>query len=548
MDKQSQIPASIPQSVEEWLALVQREEFIDSAVKSGQKLMHVAQTAYESGSNIRPSEFLHLRAFWDIKSGLDLMDYLYRDNDKTEYRGYVSPANDVKAAELFSKMSRFWTRYLEAIRNDLGLATDIECGGWETVRFLQEMTCYHIKPSQNTPFKGNVFKGGYSPADDDDGDGSAIHGLRAKFENMKLKTAQSDETKMGPHGTPYVEPFHMAAKSDYNHPSKDEMYPNTALLFLLEEVRKEISAEVPLFNWILPRLGLHLLASKPNSRKNQNFIKGTKTELMQAQVDGYLCRRDEDQDEDGQSSNFSEIPLAICEAKPFVRVQHAERTLRQETAEMACWIAQHGHSQEGLLQRSKSGRYRRLMVSHNRHEIYIIIGEYGDEYQRYIQGEISLRGTAPVERSPDFDAEANKRRAQGSGSYNEQVKTLPEGRGRPTESRPGPRPAPAKPQTGNQVRSHKRVDGAAANKPPPPTRMTTRSQTPTGRNLPPADEFLIMHQFGPFITKDAAHMEHLVRRLIGFMLQLRDSTLATGTGQAKPAARALSSSASVKKA
>lgn len=54
----------IPKTVEEWFRMIREEPDIDDAVKNGTKRLHVAHTNYESGSNIRRSEFLHLRAFW----------------------------------------------------------------------------------------------------------------------------------------------------------------------------------------------------------------------------------------------------------------------------------------------------------------------------------------------------------------------------------------------------------------------------------------------------------------------------------------------------
>lgn len=90
---------------------------------------------------------------------------------------------------------------------------------------------------------------------------------------------------------------------------------------------------------------------------------------------------------------------------------------------MAGWISQHRDSSEGRLQDSASGRRRRLLISQDRHEIYIVIGEYGEAYERYITGEIALAATAPVvPPGTDFDAEANRRAAVGSGAYNEQAK------------------------------------------------------------------------------------------------------------------------------
>lgn len=286
----------------------------------------------------------------------------------------------------------------------------------------------------------------------------------------------------------------MAKLSEFNRPSVDEMYANGALLLLLDEVRKEIftarilsrekaatqvaEPKTPLSNWILPRLALRLEAM-PNLTPS---ITSKRERLMQAQVDGYLCRRVRD--------DFSSVPLAICEAKPCVRSEHFDAILRQETAEMACWISEHGSKAQGLLQTAAEGAKRRLMVSQDRHEIYVIIGEYGPKYVDYIRGHASLSARAPLP-ADKLDVEKNQKAAVGSASYNKQAEV-----------------------TGvDKIRT-----SLGDEKKPAPGGMVLRSRVP--RVLPPADEFLVMHQFGPFITSKADHMDRLVRRLIGFMLQL----------------------------
>ncbi|QSS52321.1 hypothetical protein I7I53_07923 [Histoplasma capsulatum var. duboisii H88] len=50
----------------------------------------------------------------------------------------------------------------------------------------------------------------------------------------------------------------------------------------------------------------------------------------------------------------------------------------QESAQMAAWIRSEPD------QPTQDGRYRRLMISQDRHEIFLIIAEYGDNYINYI--------------------------------------------------------------------------------------------------------------------------------------------------------------------
>lgn len=57
-----------------------------------------------------------------------------------------------------------------------------------------------------------------------------------------------------------------------------------------------------------------------------------------------------------------------------------------------------------------------------------------------------------------------------------------------------------------------------------PTRsesQTIESPRIEGTWEPDGGDFLIMNEFGPFLTTDASHMDMLFRRLIALMLELR---------------------------
>lgn len=514
-------PAAIPMDVTDWLAMVQKEQAISPAVRNGQKPMHIAQTPYQSGSKILQDEFLHLRAVWYIYEGTDVFDVLYRDakpdpDKPTEpiYRGYVSPQHDDKAAALFAKFSSFWRKYRENLEKNISdLTTDLDCGGWSVVRFLQDMAQRHVKDGKPVSYTPTVYKPGYKPGFDD-GDGSGSNASLPGFQSLEISDQNRTNAAERPHDTPQAPSREMAKRSEFNRPSVDEMYANTALLFLLEEIRKEIDGDMTLCNWVIPRLGLHLEA-KPAKR---SFLKSQSGILMQAQVDGYLCRRTEDYE-------FVKFPLAICETKPCVRTERWDAILRQETAEMACWIAEHGKQREGLLRASASGRSRRLLISQDRHEIYIIIGEYGPTYQEYIAGNIALPAKAPPAPA-DFDAEQNQRAAQGSGSYNKQAEDTGADQIRLSRKGPTSKGKTAKAPESGQPSSRKEAKAKAQVPAQQPGEgRVLRSQTPPPpRRLPPADEFLVMHQFGPYVTGDARHMELFVRRVIGLMLELYENS------------------------
>ncbi|PYI03948.1 hypothetical protein BO78DRAFT_373957 [Aspergillus sclerotiicarbonarius CBS 121057] len=71
---------------------------------------------------------------------------------------------------------------------------------------------------------------------------------------------------------------------------------------------------------------------------------------------------------------------AIVEVKPMMRWD-SNRVMMQETAEMAAWI----HAEPDDIQgQANDKRFLRLLLSMNRHEIYLIIAEYNVDYVKYL--------------------------------------------------------------------------------------------------------------------------------------------------------------------
>ncbi|ATY62025.1 hypothetical protein A9K55_007636 [Cordyceps militaris] len=158
--RSSSTKISIPQSAAQWFDMIQKDPDIDPA-----RALHVAHTEYKSGSTIRPSEFLHLRAIWPEHTlGVDTFDHYMRDRiiENSVYRGYVSEENDRLAAHICNNLSRQWTIYKEQIeKGRSGLASDPKAGVWAMVRFRQAMVTAHTKkpPAEDS-----------SDSDDSDGD------------------------------------------------------------------------------------------------------------------------------------------------------------------------------------------------------------------------------------------------------------------------------------------------------------------------------------------------------------------------------------------
>ncbi|PNP78328.1 hypothetical protein FNYG_08274 [Fusarium nygamai] len=89
---------------------------------------------------------------------------------------------------------------------------------------------------------------------------------------------------------------------------------------------------------------------------------------MKARVDGLLRVKDR--------------TCAIVEVKPFIRYG-SEKTLdkirMQETAQMAAWIAQ-----DPPVLKKPNTKFRRLLVSQDHGEVYLIIATFDYQYVEYI--------------------------------------------------------------------------------------------------------------------------------------------------------------------
>lgn len=151
------------------------------------------------------------------------------------------------------------------------------------------------------------------------------------------------------------------------------------------------------------------------------------------------------------------------------------------------------------------------MISQDRHEIYIIIGEYGAGYEEYVRPSSStVRGSAKPNRKTgqpsgsttkshaDVDSTGDRRDPDllaGSPSYIRRVE-----------------------KKSISVEDKPRSCVAQPTRPAPATRKSSRTKE---KNALDVGDFLIMHEFGPFNTKDHIHMLVLSKRIIALMLELR---------------------------
>ncbi|KAK4153974.1 hypothetical protein C8A00DRAFT_14837 [Chaetomidium leptoderma] len=493
-------------TVSQWVAAVQNEPSIRSEVKKPGKLheLRVSDCVFDkSASAISHVEYLHLRTVWYryTNEHIDSFTKLLRNDKGTGYKGFITPEADQLAGKMMTQVSNYLKEYFAEGRKrttDSGyLYPSPDCGFYAMVRYWQVMVSTHTK------------------------DETSLSDAELARESNLLKPQSGSSTKGRPvtppkqtivaHQTVSATPAttsHPAVRGTAaNRPSADEAYVNTALLLLLQAVTQDFRDELKSLHWVPPRKAMHLEVPYLNN----NAKKFEAKVVLEAQVDGYLC-----------NAGGSVHPMAICEAKSFVRRSGQVPTERQETAEMAAWIRSHP-GKEGLLQMSASGKKRRLLVSQNRHEIYIIIGEYGQKYEEYI-------GNKPIQENMTVNeaAAAVSKRGATPPADNLQ-KTL----GSPTFLSHASASGITDTIEGWQTEEKKAATHAKEPPQDPPGSSAPAVPTIEHLGLPRADEFLVMHRFGPWRTDDPGNMAVLIRRLLGLMLQLQGPPKPASQGSAK---------------
>ncbi|PYI32579.1 hypothetical protein BP00DRAFT_424761 [Aspergillus indologenus CBS 114.80] len=104
-------------------------------------------------------------------------------------------------------------------------------------------------------------------------------------------------------------------------------------------------------------------------RKGFKVVNEAKSKLYEARTDGHF------------SLYGAEHSKVIIEVKPMDR-SNCPRVRMQETAQMAAWI--HAERDIETTSPAKRQRFRRLLISQNRLQIFLIVAEYDAEYVDYV--------------------------------------------------------------------------------------------------------------------------------------------------------------------
>lgn len=163
------------------------------------------------------------------------------------------------------------------------------------------------------------------------------------------------------------------------------------------------------------------------------------------------------------------------------------------------------------------------MITQHRHEIYIVVGEYGPGFEEHVRPSKSV-----VSGRGKKDSKASKPLLKMSIAEDSIQEDNSFGRSKPTPPRRPPGVLQGSPSYIRRVES---MSIKVAENPGPARKMPQKTEPePLTRDLPrkgkqwvpDADNFLIMHEFGPFITSNPDHMELFIKRIIALMLELRD--------------------------
>ncbi|KAI0970014.1 hypothetical protein F4678DRAFT_480727 [Xylaria arbuscula] len=176
------------------------------------------------------------------------------------------------------------------------------------------------------------------------------------FSQLALSTPGSNSWSpspaLGSGDSPYTEASTLKA-------IKDEQIVNVALIEYLNALAIHYPNLVA--DWTLHRFPL--IAQNSNREKT-----------YEARIDGYLRRR------------IDGFPLVILEVKPYTRESKEDDIRMQESAQMAAWINQYPPlpSEIDAMRKNPQILSRRLLVSQDRHNIYLTFAVYNADYVDYI--------------------------------------------------------------------------------------------------------------------------------------------------------------------
>ncbi|KAK2771369.1 hypothetical protein FQN53_005086 [Emmonsiellopsis sp. PD_33] len=345
----NQIPG-LPSTSQQWHQLAQQHRVESISIQELETL--------NSASKIEEAQFLALRVLWkrDMASDVDLdRDYGIR------YR-----AEDIKNL----KWNKHWMPYVQEVAK--GLKGNADLGTFDTLYdFQQEIDNLQPGPQETKKVFFNVITRRQRRAMESNTfpPSTPTRGLKVYTSEAEVLDDMMAEVDIGEE-TPSKTPQSVGVKSVIETVSpvtteeakflplvKDEQIVNTALILLLRGLclRMPGLAEA---RWSIERKAFHFRQHKSPKKES----------LYEARTDGHFSLI---------TKNTSRS-LSILEVKAQIRQE--ARPWMQESAPMAAWIYDEPC-------KGNDSVFRRCMISQDRHEIYLIIATYNEDYVAYLQGE-----------------------------------------------------------------------------------------------------------------------------------------------------------------
>lgn len=366
---------SPPVSLHSWLEQVNQDSDTPSEFKNGaQYQLQLSSVPLSSGSELEPSESLRLRFIWSKYRKIEHLSHLMVDDAPTEYTGYISAENYDKATRIFNDKRPLWQSYFQelSIRKaeqqkpfGEGAVPSAPLGPpregktfmlvhyWQLLSMTRDID--EVPGPEELRRQSSISKPGNESRSESTAPGTPPSFNRpiTPDESMPDHRMDQDTPMAGIHSTPQATSYYPAIGGALNQPATDESYVNTALLELLNAIKLDVGVDFGCLDWLAKRLPLKLMDKIDTWNPETAVIETHMKKLMEARLDGYLCRRFSPFEK-----KLNVEPLAILEAKPYTRSSALASIRRQEGAEMACWISQAGNSKTGLLRESTSGRKR----------------------------------------------------------------------------------------------------------------------------------------------------------------------------------------------
>ncbi|KAH8429758.1 uncharacterized protein LDX57_007430 [Aspergillus melleus] len=280
-------------------------------------------TTLNSGSRVTDAQFLTFRVIWPGRKGMEALKI----------------PNEEKADEIIEAMNPWWQRYIKHMKDGKLTSPSIQLGTFQTVRSNQQKVENALpKASSESESQSTTSE---TPAETDSRSTSPSQ--------LRQRTPAADS----------FDPEKQWIKT------KDEQIVNDAIISYLDV----LTLNIP---------GLGSLCSSERLRLLFEF----KAAQMEARTGGFLGIRGKDE---------SKEAFATIEAKAAIRQRsnHHHGVYKEESAQTVLLIAQ--DSKNGrftTLPRLQSAhKHQRLPRSQDRHEIFIVIASYDDDYVRYLKKE-----------------------------------------------------------------------------------------------------------------------------------------------------------------